>query len=457
MNSPVVFAVAQGALRRRSDPRHVRLTVDLGRVLPSAKFPLVPLGALLDGKPVYGTNATPTAEPVGYPVLRPNNVTPDGLEMTDLKFWDAPEAEVERLTLREGDLLVNRVNALEHVGKAAVFAGDGVVLHTTNILRLRLNRDLAVPEFVASFLNSPAGRLQSERLGRPITGVAAINTQELSSILIPLPSVPVQTTLLAPLRAALDGRRDKRTEARRLLLDIGDDFARLVEPSVEAAPALAFATTIGEMRRIGRMAPSFFNPARIQTMTAILEHGVPVMPLLDVADFVNERADFEEEADVLGLAAIEAHTGEFIGATEPAKSGKCYRAEDVLFSRLMPHLNKVAVAPSAGICSPEFHVLRVKQSFSTAYLAVALRSTVVLRQVSYMAGGGSRPRLVETDARSILVPVPDAAVQAEITQMMTARQSDARRLRLDAEAGWTTALGDFSDALMPGIRQDQLD
>jgi type I restriction enzyme S subunit len=446
-----MLIVRQRDLRRRSDPRHIRLTIKLAAALPSAKYPLVPLGSLLCGAVVYGTNATPTVDAVGYPVLRPNNVTPDGLDLTDLKYLDAPEAEVERLSLRESDLLINRVNAMPQVGKAAIFSMSGVYLHTTNILRMRVDTERVLPEFVAMFLNSPAGRIQAERLARPITGVAAINPGELASILVPLPPLPVQAALLAPLQVALNARVGKRQTSRDILVGIADEVARLVEPSLEISPSFTFATTPIEMRRIGRMAPSFYNPARIATMRGILDYSVPARRLEDVATFINSRVQFEDEQDVLGLAAIEAQTGELVAGGEPAKSGKEFQKGDVLFSSLRPYLNKVAIAPTTGVCSSMIHVLRPKGDVSAEYLAVALRSPIVMRQVAYMSGGGSRPVVVETDARGILIPVPSRSVQQDLADRMMSRQVEARRLRREAEDDWERTLADFGAALFPGL------
>jgi type I restriction enzyme S subunit len=199
------------------------------------------------------------------------------------------------------------------------------------------------------------------------------------------------------------------------------------------------------------MAPSFYNPARIATMRGILDYSVPARRLEDVATFINSRVQFEDEQDVLGLAAIEAQTGELVAGGEPAKSGKEFQKGDVLFSSLRPYLNKVAIAPTTGVCSSMIHVLRPKGDVSAEYLAVALRSPIVMRQVAYMSGGGSRPVVVETDARGILIPVPSRSIQQDLADRMMSRQVEARRLRREAEDDWERTLADFGAALFPGL------
>ena len=70
----------------------------------------------------YGTSK-PAVEGGKYPYLRMNNLTVEGhLDLNDLKYIDISDDEIEKCVVRKGDVLFNRTNSIELVGKTAVFA-----------------------------------------------------------------------------------------------------------------------------------------------------------------------------------------------------------------------------------------------------------------------------------------------------------------------------------------------
>ena len=72
----------------------------------------------------YGTSR-PAVEGGKYTYLRMNNLTADGhLDLTDLKYIDIPDNEIEKCIVRKGDVLFNRTNSVELVGKTCVFDLD---------------------------------------------------------------------------------------------------------------------------------------------------------------------------------------------------------------------------------------------------------------------------------------------------------------------------------------------
>lgn len=90
----------------------------------------------------YGTSR-PAVEGGKYPYLRMNNLTIDGhLDLTDLKYIDIPEDELEKCVVRKGDILFNRTNSLELVGKTAVFDLCEDMVIAGYIIRVRLNNKM---------------------------------------------------------------------------------------------------------------------------------------------------------------------------------------------------------------------------------------------------------------------------------------------------------------------------
>ncbi len=446
---PRITVVRQGVLRRRRDPRHVRLTIAVAATYASPGCPLVSLGDLLVEDITYGTSRRTTVDGTGLPVLRMNNLTPDGWDTTDLKYLDAPDQALNGLLLRRGDLVVNRSNALPQVGKAAVFDLEGDWLFASFLLRLRLDTARAVPDFVAMFINSPAGRLQVERLARPILGMANISPTEIRSIRVPLPDIAEQRRLLAPLRSAINRKNAKRRTSAAELMGINDDIARLVGALPDAPRSPLFAVRAGDLRRSGRMAVGFMHPERMATIRGLMTMpGITAQRLDVAADFIDLRSGGTGAPTVLGLASIEQHTGQVLPVSDDPATGRLFESGDVLFSRLRPRLNKVAAMTFAGRCSPEFYVLRPKAGVDPDYLAAVLRSPLVLRQLVHMTTGSTHPRVAEADARGLVVPVAPTAVQRQIARLMRAREVKAARLRTEAEHDLQTALDAFDRSLL---------
>lgn len=101
----------------------------------------------------YGTSK-PSHADGDYIYLRMNNISNDGhLVLKDLKYISLPEKELEKCIVRKGDILFNRTNSYEHVGKTCVFNNDTPMVIAGYIIRVRLN-DKIIPEFFSYFMNS---------------------------------------------------------------------------------------------------------------------------------------------------------------------------------------------------------------------------------------------------------------------------------------------------------------
>src|SRR5690242_3524471 len=72
----------------------------------------------------YGSSAKTGGDATGVPVLRMGNIRQDGsLDVKDLKFLPAKHDEFPALLLEPGDILFNRTNSAELVGKTGVYKG----------------------------------------------------------------------------------------------------------------------------------------------------------------------------------------------------------------------------------------------------------------------------------------------------------------------------------------------
>ena len=141
----------------------------------------------------YGTSKKATNEDDGIPVLRMGNVTYRGhLDCTDLKWVSLSESEVEKHELRAGDLLFNRTNSKELVGKTGIWDGRFRAVAASYFIRLRLDQSQVCPTYVWAFMNSIAMKQRLFEAARGAIGQANINAREVKSFPLPVPPVDLQ-------------------------------------------------------------------------------------------------------------------------------------------------------------------------------------------------------------------------------------------------------------------------
>jgi type I restriction enzyme S subunit len=198
--------------------------------LTRGKYPVVELSSILD-MVQYGTSEKANTGGNGIPVLRMNNIKDGCLDCSDLKHMTLLRKTRDALLLQDGDILFNRTNSKELVGKCAVFRESGEYVFASYLIRVRGKPDKALPDFIAYCINSVIGRQQIDALSRQIIGQANINSQELRSLRISLPPLEVQRAMMervaaglaeiARQREAAEGLRHRtQTEVEEMILGL---------------------------------------------------------------------------------------------------------------------------------------------------------------------------------------------------------------------------------------------
>jgi type I restriction enzyme S subunit len=143
----------------------------------------------------YGSSAK-TSSSGDIPVLRMGNLQRGSLDLSQLKYLPASHHEFPKLLLDDGDLLFNRTNSAELVGKSAVYHGvPSPCSFASYLIRVRLSQRV-LPDFVALYINSPAGRAWVASVVSQQVGQANVNGSKLRALRIPVPTKDVQARIL---------------------------------------------------------------------------------------------------------------------------------------------------------------------------------------------------------------------------------------------------------------------
>ena len=139
----------------------------------------------------YGSSR-PAVDGGKYPYLRMNNITYGGeLDLSDTKRIDIPDNELDKCTVRRGDVLFNRTNSKDLVGKTCVYDRDEMMVLAGFVIRIRV-KDCILPEFLSAFLNTDFSKQMLLGMCKTAIGQANINAQELQNIGLYLPPVELQ-------------------------------------------------------------------------------------------------------------------------------------------------------------------------------------------------------------------------------------------------------------------------
>lgn len=136
----------------------------------------------------YGSSAKciPEEDDSSVPVLRMGNLQGGELVWDSLKYLPAGHEQFPKLLLKRGDLLFNRTNSAELVGKSAVFDGDMPVSFASYLIRVRFKTTVN-PAWANMVINSPAGRNYVASVVSQQVGQANVNSTKLKAFPLPVP------------------------------------------------------------------------------------------------------------------------------------------------------------------------------------------------------------------------------------------------------------------------------
>jgi type I restriction enzyme, S subunit len=162
-----------------------------------------------------------------------------------LRMGDIQEGEIRRLgvgyvdqaessmLLRAGDLVFNRTNSLDQIGKVALFRGwaDQLVSFASYLVRLRCGAQIR-PEYLNMLLNSTYVLAWSRAEALPAIGQANLNPNRYSYLTICLPPVDEQDSIVAHIAAGTAKLDALRVATERTIALLKERRAALIAAAV---------------------------------------------------------------------------------------------------------------------------------------------------------------------------------------------------------------------------------
>lgn len=171
----------------------------------------------------YGTSQKAYSESIGVPVLRMGNISSDGTILySDLKYVNPYIKDLPKLYLEDGDILFNRTNSYELVGKSGVHRNSNAFTYASYLIRLRMLCAL-YPEYVSGYINSITCRkkfIEPNLIQQ--NGQANFNGTKLKKVLIPLPPLAEQAAIVERVEVLMDSCRQLEIEIKHSRIHVED-------------------------------------------------------------------------------------------------------------------------------------------------------------------------------------------------------------------------------------------
>lgn len=162
-------------------------------------WPVVTLGDVLVRGPSNGLYKHKSAYGSGVPILRIDAFY-DGVvrDMLALKRLQVEGDELQRFGLQENDIVINRVNSPEYLGKSALIpALPEPTVFESNMMRLAVDPAQALPRYVIALLQTGAARAHFLSNAKHAINQSSINQQDVKSLPFALPPIEVQQSFVA--------------------------------------------------------------------------------------------------------------------------------------------------------------------------------------------------------------------------------------------------------------------
>ncbi|MCE7980898.1 MAG: hypothetical protein DYG89_06870 [Caldilinea sp. CFX5] len=404
------------------------------------------LSSLLKSSPQYGANEAG--------IIRQSFDEPRYIRITDIDEYGLLRQEIgktaetieSRYLLANNDLLLARSGAT--VGKAYIHKVIEVpypCFFAGYMIKFVIDEEKVIPDYVFAYTQLGTYGEWVSAIQRA-AGQPNINAEEYKSLRIPVPPTEIQAEIVAKMNAAYASKKQKETEAQRLIDSI--DGYLLGELGIEQ-PKEEENTVKGRVfiRRLGEVSGGRFDAPVHHKKYSLQTSLYPMVRFQDCV-FINPPTPLyylppNTLVTFIPMEKVDDRYGEAdISECKPlAESGGYtkFQDNDLLWAKITPCMEngKSAVVSnlenSVGFGSTEFHVFRAKAHIDIYYIHAILRLQSLRNYaVLYFSGSAGHQRVSDIFFRRLNIPIPPLNKQTEIASYIATIRTQAKQLQQQA-------------------------
>jgi type I restriction enzyme S subunit len=168
----------------------------------------------------YGMSAK--GNPEGkYPILRMTNQVDGQIVDRKLQYVEISDREVEKFNVERGDILFNRTNSLDLVGRTSIFDIEGDFVFASYLIRLRTDEKQLDPFFLNCYFNTDEIQARLKSIATRAVSQSNISATRLKGFPVPKPGLQEQGEIVAHAKAL-----DRKLAVHRGKLEQLQDLSR---------------------------------------------------------------------------------------------------------------------------------------------------------------------------------------------------------------------------------------
>ena len=398
------------------------------------KLSYSPIGEILL-ESQYGISIEMNEEDKGYPIYRMNEIHNMICDFEVDKCADIMLPDYKKFELNDRDVLFNRTNSYEWVGRTGLFKKqeNKDFVFASYLVRFVPNQKFILPEYLASFLSSKFGVWDIRRRARHSINQTNVNPEEVKAIFIPLLNFEIQNAIKMCFDNAIESLLQSKnlyTQAETLLLNKLDmaDFS----PNTENINIKSFKDSFVAN---GRLDAEYYQPKYEEMMAHIATQTHEKLTALVTIKKSIEPGSEAYAEDENSLPFLRVADYNKLGITEPQKKLKAAFVTEnkKKLTALKPKAGTILFSKDGSV--GEAYCLREDANFITSgavlhltvrninqvlpdYLTLALNSKLVRMQAERDAGGSIILHWRISEIENVIVPVIDMAIQIKIANLI---------------------------------------
>lgn len=379
--------------------------------------------------PQYGISIAMNEEGNGYSILKMDNIMEMLAEDKDAKFADISEDTFNHFQLKKFDVLFNRVNSDEFVGRTGIYLLDGDHTFASYLVRINSGKEYTNC-YLTAYLNCKYGKTALQRVKRRAVNQANINARELSNLNIPLPS----DTLQREIKTLIEEAQKQKNLSEKFLSEASQYFlnclgiykwkpkAKKIKVNgvgIEIEDAINFNTSVADMLSSNRLDAEFWQPRYIAAFN-ILQNKGKFRPLSEIALIRKGNQARPIESINLGIPYasikdcdnLEISTLEFTDAKKPITVAK----KEIVIAITGATIGKSAINNSSvpiAICGDLAAIYSDK--IPQYYLLTVLSSELIQQLSKRFTTGATNGHLAIRDIAKFPIPLIDKKKMDEIS------------------------------------------
>ena len=366
----------------------------------------------------YGTSEKSSS--VGkIAVLRMGNITNVGTIDYSNLVYSSNDEDIEQYSLEKYDLLFNRTNSSEWVGKTAIYKDEQPAIYAGYLIRIRPL--LISPDYLNTVMNSGYYREWCYNVKTDAVNQSNINAKKLSQLMIPIPPLREQGRIVAEIDKWIslidivkNGKGDLQTvikQAKRKILDLAI-HGKLVpqdpndEPAIELLKRINPDFTPCDNGHKWKLPQSWCWAKGRQIflpMKSTKPHNDEFL-YIDIDSIDNKRQIINK------IKSIKT-------ANAPSRASRYTQKGDVVFSMVRPYLRNIAkVSVDGCIASTGFYVCSPIDDLNSEYCYYLMISDYVVTGLNQFMKGDNSPSINKSHIDEWLFPLPPFPEQQRIVQ-----------------------------------------